>query len=71
MLVGDRVIARTAREGDLGGLHDLIAVVRTIGDRWLLSVRSEFNWLKQFRDNGWWTEDFRRKLVTERAQRIL
>ncbi len=38
MLVGRRVIVRTAREADLEGLYDLIADVRTIGDHGPLAI---------------------------------
>jgi len=65
MLVGRKVIVRTAREADIEGLYDQIADVRTIGDHWPVSVGSESNLVKQFRENGWWTEDFGRMLVTD------
>ncbi len=71
MLVGRRVIVRTARDGDLDGLYDLIADVRTIGDHWPLTIGSESGWIKQFRDNGWWTDDFGRMLVTDLGGRVL
>lgn len=66
MLTGHRVVLRTAREGDLDGLFDLIADVRTIGDHWPLRVLSEPEWVKSFRENGWWTDDFGRMLLTDR-----
>lgn len=65
MLTGHRVILRTAREGDLDGLYDLIADVREIG-HWPLKIGSESEWLKRFRENGWWTEDFGCILLTDR-----
>jgi len=71
MLVGHRVILRTAREPDLEGLYDLIADVRTIGDHWPLRVGSESQWLKQFEETGWWKDDFGRMLLTDRDGRIL
>ena len=71
MLVGSRVILRTVRESDLEGLYDLIADVRTIGDQWPLRVGSESEWLKHFHENGWWTEEFGRMLLTNRDGRHL
>ena len=71
MLVGTNTIVRTARDADMEGLYDLIADVRTIGDHWPLTVGSESSWIKQFRENGWWTDDFGRMLVTDRSERLL
>ena len=71
MLVGHRVILRTARKPDLEGLYDLIADVRTIGDHWPLRVGSESQWLKQFEETGWWKDDFGRMLLTDRDGRVL
>ena len=58
MLTGHHVILRTVREADLEGLYDPIADVRAIGDHWPLQISSETEWLKRFRENGWWTEVF-------------
>lgn len=66
MLTGQHVILRTAREGDLDGLYDLIADVRAIGDHWPIQIGSESEWMKRFRENGWWAEDFGRLLLTDR-----
>lgn len=66
MLTGHRVILRTVREEDLDGLFDLIADVRTIGDHWPLRIGSESEWRKKFHENGWWSEDFGRMLLTDR-----
>ncbi len=71
MLVGRNVVVRTVREADLDGLYDLIADVRTIGDHWPLTIGSESGWIKQFRENGWWTDDFGRMLVTDRGGKRL
>jgi len=71
MLVGHRVILRTARRPDLEGLYDLIADVRTIGDHWPLRVGSESQWLKQFDETGWWSDDCGRMLMTDLEGRIL
>ena len=71
MLTGHHVILRTVREADLEGLYDLIADVRAIGDHWPLQISSETEWFKRFRENGWWTEDFGRLLLTDRAGRRL
>jgi ribosomal-protein-alanine N-acetyltransferase len=67
VLTGSSIILRTFRDPDLEGLYDLIADVRTIGDHWPLRIGSESEWLKRFRENGWWTEDFGRLLVTDHA----
>ncbi len=67
MLTGSSILLRTFREPDLEGLYDLIADVRTIGDHWPLGIGSESEWLKRFRENGWWTEDYGRLLVTDHA----
>jgi ribosomal-protein-alanine N-acetyltransferase len=67
MLVGRNVIVRTVRDRDIDGLYDLTADVRAIGDHWPLTVGSESSWVKQYRENGWWTDDFGRMLVTDRA----
>lgn len=40
--------------------------MRAIGDHWPLRIGSELEWLKRFRENGWWTEDFGRLLLTDR-----
>jgi hypothetical protein len=53
MLVGRNVVVRTARDVDLDGLYDLIADVRTIGSHWPLTVGSEPEWIRRFRENGW------------------
>lgn len=71
MLTGQRIILRTVRKDDLDGLYDLIADVRTIGDQWPLRIGSESEWIKQFHDNGWWTDDFGRLLLTDRVGRRL
>lgn len=71
MLTGHHVILRTVREADLDGLYDLIADVRTIGDHWPLQIGSESEWIKRFHENGWWTDDFGRLLLTDREGRRL
>ncbi|MBU0595630.1 GNAT family N-acetyltransferase [Candidatus Bipolaricaulota bacterium] len=71
MLVGRKVILRTFRQPDTEGLYDLIADVREIGDFWPLDVGSEGEWLKRFQENGWWTDDFGRMLVTDHEGRRL
>ena len=71
MLTGHRVILRTVREEDLDGLYDLIADVRTIGDHWPLRIGSEPEWRKRFHENGWWSEDFGRMLLTDREGKRL
>ncbi|MFC2078950.1 GNAT family N-acetyltransferase [Candidatus Bipolaricaulota bacterium] len=71
MLTGHHVVLRTVREADLDGLYDLIADVRAIGDYWPLRIGSESEWLKRFHENGWWTEDFGRLLLTNREGKRL
>lgn len=71
MLTGTHVILRTFREPDLEGLYDLMADVRTVGDHWPLGIGSESEWTKRFRENGWWTEEYGRLLVTDLAGRRL
>ncbi len=67
MLVGKSVAVRTARETDLAGPHDLIADVRMVGDHGPLTIGSKCGWITPFRNNGWWTDDFGRRLMTDRA----
>jgi len=71
MLTGHRVILRTVRESDLDGLYDLLADVRVIGDHWPLQIGSESEWIKRFHENGWWTDDFGRMMLTDREGRRL
>jgi len=71
MLTGQCVILRTVRESDLDGLYYLIADVQAIGAYWPLQIGSESEWMKRFRENGWWTEDFGRLLLTDRDGRPL
>lgn len=71
MLVGHKVILRTFRQPDTEGLYDLIADVREVGEHWPLGVASESEWLKRFREDGWWTDDFGRMLVVNREGRRL
>jgi hypothetical protein len=60
---GTRRDRGAAREADLDERYDLIADLRTIGDHWPLTMGSEFEWIKRFRENGWWTDGFDRMLV--------
>lgn len=71
MLVGRHVTVRTARDSDIDGLYDRLADVRTIGDHWPVTIGSETSLEKQFRENGWWSEDFGRMLVTDHAGAVL
>jgi len=71
MLVGKKVILRPFRAGDLEGLHDLTADVRKAGEFWPLGMASEQKMLEQFEENGWWTDDCGRLLITDRAGRRL
>ncbi len=71
MLVGNRVILRPFRRTDLEGLYDLAADVREIGAFWPLGCISEPRWLKQFEETGWWTDDYKLFLITDRSGRRL
>jgi len=71
VLTGSHVVLRTFREPDLEGLYDLVADVRTIGDHWPLGIGSESEWLRRFRENGWWTEEHGRLLLADRAGKRL
>jgi len=71
MLVGPRVVLRTFRETDVEALYDLMADVRTIGDFWPLRIGSAEQWLKSYRDDFWWTDEFGRLLLTDRSDRPL
>jgi hypothetical protein len=52
MHVGRDVVVRTVREVDLDGPPDLIADVRTIGSHWPLTMGSESERIRRFRENG-------------------
>jgi len=71
MLVGRCVILRPFRRDDLDGLYDLVADVREIGEFWPLGCISEPRWLKQFDETGWWSDEFKILLITDREGRRL
>jgi len=71
MLVGNRVILRPFRKDDLNGLYDLVADVREIGMFWPLGCISEPRWMKQFDETGWWADDYKLFLITDRDGRRL
>jgi len=71
MLVGRRVILRPFRKPDLEGLYDLCADVRETGEFWPLGCISEPRWLKQFEENGWWSNEFKILLITDLEGRRL
>ncbi len=71
MLVGNRVILRPFRRSDLDGLYDLVADVREIGEFWPLGCISEARWFKRFDDTGWWSDEFKLFLITDREGRRL
>ena len=71
MLVGHRVILRPFRRADLEGLYDLACDVREIGEFWPLGCISELKWFKRFEETGWWTDEFKLFLITDRDGRRL
>jgi ribosomal-protein-alanine N-acetyltransferase len=71
MLVGRRVILRPFRESDLDGLYELVADVREAGAFWPLGCISEARWIKRFQEDGWWTNEFKVFLITDRDGRRL
>ena len=71
MLVGNRIILRPFRRTDLEGLYDLVADVREIGEFWPLGCISEPRWLKRFEETGWWSDEFKLFLITDREGRPL
>lgn len=71
MLVGKKVILRTARNEDVSKLISLASDVREMGDHWPLGLPSEIRWQKRLSETGWWEEDNGLLLITNKQDTIL
>ncbi len=71
MLAGAHITLRPTREADLKLLYDVHLDLSNRGDFFPLSVTSEPQFIKDFRETGFWTPERGTLLIIDKEDRIL
>jgi len=71
MLKGNVVTLRPVRESDLDSLREMDLDLDSRGDYWPRSIMSEVAYRREFRDTGFWGENFGRLLIEDRSGAVI
>lgn len=71
MLTGKKIALRLVKEKDLDMLYEFHSDVSNRGDYFPLEVKSQPNFIKQFTETGFWTEDYGRLLIQNDFHEVL
>ena len=71
MLIGKKISLRLVKEKDVELLYDYHADVSNRGDYFPLAVKSQPNFIKEFKDTGFWTDEYGRLLIQNDLHEIL
>lgn len=71
MIRGKKVILRTFKEGDLDAYFEVISDLSNMSNYWPAHLRSEINLRKEFSENGFWKDDYKLMLITDREGNLI
>lgn len=71
MIRGKKVILRTFREGDLDTYIEVTSDLSSISNFWPAQLQSEANLRKEFSENGFWKNDYKLMLITDKAGNLI
>jgi ribosomal-protein-alanine N-acetyltransferase len=66
MIKGEKINLRVVQERDLDTFFQLWADIENRGDFFPIFLNSESEFKKKFQENGFWTDDFGRLLITDK-----
>jgi ribosomal-protein-alanine N-acetyltransferase len=71
MIRGKNVTLRTVRECDVDNLFAFLSDIENRGEYFGVMIPSEATFKKDFRDTGFWQEDFGRLLICDKEERVI
>jgi [ribosomal protein S5]-alanine N-acetyltransferase len=71
MLTGKKISLRIVKEKDMDLLYELHSDVTNRGDHFPLAVKSQPNFIKQYKETGFWSDDYGRLLIVNDLHEIL
>ena len=71
MIRGENVTLRTVRESDLDNLFAHLSDIANRGEYFPIMIPSEAVFKKDFRDTGFWQENFGRLLICDKENRVV
>ena len=71
MIRGKKVILRTFRESDFEDYLEITNDLSNMSNFWPAHLQSEINLRKEFNENGFWKNDYRLMLITDKNGRLI
>lgn len=71
MIRGRNVILRTFSENDLDAYFEVISDLSNMTDYWPANLQSETNMRKEFSANGFWKDDYKLMLITDKEGNMI
>lgn len=71
MIKGEKINLRVVREKDLETFFAYLSDIENRGDFFPIFLVSESEFKKKFQENGFWSEDFGRLVITDKKDRML
>ncbi len=71
MIHGKKIILRTFKESDLDAYSEIINDLSNMTPYWPANLQSESNMRKKFSENGFWKDDYKLLLITDKEGNII
>ena len=71
MIQGEKVILRMVSEGDLDEYFEVVNDLSNMSHYWPVNLQSEANLRKEFAENGFWKDDYKLMLITDKQGNLV
>ncbi|MCP4427552.1 MAG: GNAT family N-acetyltransferase [Chloroflexi bacterium] len=71
MIRGKKVILRTLRESDLDEYFEVTSDLSNMSNYWPINLQSEANMRKEFGENGFWKDDYKLMVITDKQGNLI
>lgn len=71
MIRGKKVILRTFKESDLDEYFEIINDLSNMSNYWPINLQSETNMRKEFSENGFWKDDYKLMIITDKQGKVI
>lgn len=71
MIQGKKVNLRTFKEGDLDAYFEVTNDLSNMSNFWPAHLQSEVSLRKEFSENGFWKDDYKLMLITDKAGNLI
>jgi len=71
MIRGKKINLRTLRESDLDEYFEITSDLSNMSKYWPVSLQSETNLRKEFGENGFWKDDYKLMIITDKQDNLI